>query len=96
MIGGSCSLEIVHVATRALGRQSLPIERTHRPHFVAGIAIHHRVRPNQREAILVLINVVNGDLPPGIAMACIALRRIFASMNIRVAVLALVDRLREY
>ena len=96
MVGGFRSLEIVHVATATFGRQSLPVERAHRPHLVAGIAIHHRVRPNQREAILVLINVVNGDLPPGIPMACIALRRIFAAMNIRVAILALVACFREY
>ena len=97
MVGGFCFLEIVHVATGALGRQPLPVERTYRPHLVAGIAIHHRVRPNQREAILMLIDfVANGNLPPGIPMACIALRSIFASMNIGVAVLALVDRLREY
>jgi len=96
VVRGFCSLEIVHVAAGALGRQSLPVERTHCPHLVAGIAIHHRVRPNQREAILMLIDVVNGNLPSGIAMACIALRRILPSMNVRVAVLALVDRLREY
>ena len=89
-------LEIIHVAARALGRQSLPVERAHRSHLVAGIAIHHRVRPNQREAILVLVDVVDRDLPPCIAMAQVALRAVLAPMNIRVAVLALVASLREH
>ncbi len=89
-------LEVIHVTTRALGRQSLPVERTYRPHLVAGIAIHHRVRPDQREAILVLINVVNGNLPPRIAMAQIALRAVLTPMDIRVAVLALVASPGEY
>ena len=90
-----CFLEIVHMTARALRRQSLPVERTHRPHLVARIAIHHRVRPNQREAILVLIDVVDRNLPPGVAVARVALRSIPPPVDIGVAVLALVVRLGE-
>ena len=88
-------LEVIHVTARALGRQSLPIKRTHRPHLVARVAIHHGVRPDQREAVLVLINVVDGDLPTRVAVARITLRGVPAAMDIGVAVLALVMRLRE-
>lgn len=86
-------LEIIHVAARALCRQPLPVGRAHRPDLVARIAIHHRVRPNQREAVLVLIDVVDGDLPPGIAVARVALRGVPTPVDIGVAILALVVRL---
>ena len=88
-------LEIVHVAARALCRQPLPVGRAHRPDLVARIAIHHGVRPDQREAILMLIDVVDGDLPPGVAVARVTLRGIPTPVNIGVAVLALVVRLGE-
>jgi len=95
MVGGFCSLEIVHVTARAFGRESLPVGRAHRPDLVARIAIHHGVRPDQREAILMFIDVVDGYLPPGVAVARVALRGVPAPMDIRVAVLALVVRLGE-
>ena len=88
-------LEIIHVTARALRRQSLPVERAHRPHLVARIAIHHRVRPNQRETILVLIDVVDRNLPASIAVASVTLRGVPPPVDIGVAVLALVVRLGE-
>jgi hypothetical protein len=42
------------------------------------------------------VDVVNRDLPPGIAMAQIALRSVFAPVDIGVAVLALPPHVREH
>ena len=47
----------------ALRRKTETIELSNRPNFVAGIAIHDRVRANQGKTILVLINVVDRYLP---------------------------------
>lgn len=73
----------------------MAVRRAYRSHLVARVAIHHGVRPDQREAVLVLINVVDGDLPTRVAVARITLRGVPAAMDIGVAVLALVMRLGE-
>jgi hypothetical protein len=86
---------VVHVTTVAFGRETLPVERSHRPYFVAGIAVHGGVRTDQGEAVLMLVDVVDGDLPSGIAMADVALRAVLAAMNVRVTVLALLSYIRE-
>ena len=54
------------------------------------------MRPDEGEAILVLINVVNGDLPSRVAMAHIALRAVLAPVDIGVAILALLAYVGEY
>jgi len=77
------------MTTGALGRQPLPVEWADRPYLMAGIAIHHRVRTDERKTILVLANVVDRHLPAGIAVAKIALSPIFAAMNVRMTILAL-------
>ena len=59
MIRGVGGLESFRVAAVALGRESEPVELSDRSHFVAGIAVHHRVCANQRETILVLIDVMD-------------------------------------
>lgn len=87
--------KIIHVTAHTLGRQALPIERTDRAYLVTGIAIDRSVRPNQRKAVLVLVDVVDGHLPSGVAMTEIALRGVFAPMYVGVAVLALIANLRE-
>ena len=53
------------------------------------------MRPDQREPVLMFVDVVNRDMPPGIAMAQIALRSVLATMQIGVAVLALVRSVGE-
>lgn len=47
----------------ALRRKTESIELPNRSNFVAGIAIHHRVRANQGKTILVLIDAVDRYLP---------------------------------
>lgn len=83
------------VAAIALRRQSESIELTHRAHLVARIAIDHRVRANQWETILMLVDVVDRDLPPIAVVAQLALRTILSSMQIGVTILALVRRICE-
>jgi hypothetical protein len=87
--------KIIQVTAHTLGRQALPVERTDRAYLVTGIAIDRSVRPNQGKAILVLVDVVDGHLPSGVAMTKIALRGVFAPMDVGVAVLALMANLRE-
>ena len=67
----------------------MTVKGTHGPHLVTRVAIHPRVRSNQREAVLVLIDVVNGNLPTIGVVAEVALGAILAAMQIGVAVLAL-------
>jgi len=84
------------MAADALGRKPEPIELPDSPHFVAGIAVRHCVRANQREPILVLVDVVDRNLPAIGVVAQFALRTVLAPMQIRVAVLAFVRRVCEF
>jgi hypothetical protein len=88
--------KIVQVATHALGGQSLAIKRSYRADPVTGITVHCRVRPDQREPVLVLIDVVDRYLPPRVTMAQVTLRAIFSPVNVGVAVLALIAGLGKY
>jgi hypothetical protein len=54
------------------------------------------MRPDQREAVLMLIDVVDRDLPSGVAMAEIALGGVLSAVDIRVAVLTLIAYFREH
>jgi hypothetical protein len=59
MIRGGGLIERFLMATDALRRQTEPVELAHGPHLVAGIAVHHGVRANQRKPVLVFIDVMN-------------------------------------
>jgi hypothetical protein len=96
MIGGFGLSKIIEVTADALGRQSLTVERAYRSNLVTGITVHSGVRSDEREAVLVLIDVVNGDLPSRVAMAHIALRPVLAPVDIGVAILALLAYVGEY
>jgi hypothetical protein len=91
VIGRFRFLEVGEVATYTFGGQTLAVERAHSSDLVAGIAVDHGVRANERKSILVLVDHVDRYLPSRIAVAKIALRAIFAAMNVRVAVLALLS-----
>ena len=62
---------------------------------MAGIAIYHRVSADQGKAILVFVDVVHGDFPTISGVAQFALGSVFAAMQIRMAVLALVRGVGE-
>src|SRR5258707_13114 len=73
VVGRFCPSKVVQVTTHALGRQALAIKGTDRAYLVTGITVDRRMRPDQREAVLMLIDVVDRHLPSGVAMAEIAL-----------------------
>jgi hypothetical protein len=63
---------------------------------VTGITVDRRVRPDKREAVLMLIDVVDRHLPSGVPMADVTLRRVLSAMNVRVTILALISNFGEY
>ena len=95
VIGRLGFAEVVEMTADAFRRQTLAVKRPHRAHLVAGIAIDRGMRADQRKSVLVLTDVVNGNLPAGVAVAQIALRAIFPPMNVSVAVLALLAHIGE-
>src|SRR5215469_36063 len=83
------------VAADTFGGESKTIKLADRAHLVAGIAIHCRMRADQGKTILMLVDVVNRNLPAvGVVAEC-ALSAVFPPMQIRVAVLALHRRIAE-
>jgi len=96
VVGRFCPSKVVQVTTHALGRQALAIKGTDRAYLVTGITVDRRMRPDQREAVLMLIDVVDRHLPSGVAMAEIALGAILSAMDIRVAVLTLIADFGEH
>ena len=87
--------KIIHMTAHTLGRQALPIKWTDRAYFVTGIAFDRRMRPYQGKAVLVLVDVVDRNLPTGVSMTQIALRGVFSPVDIGVAVLTLIADLAE-
>ncbi len=96
MIGRSRFCKCLRMAAEAFGRKSESVELANGSNLVAGIAVHHRVRPDQWEPVLVFVDVVDGDLPAVVVVAQFALGAILASMQIGVAVLALVRGVGEF
>lgn len=84
------------MATEAFGRKAEAIELPDGPHFVAGVAVHHCVRADQRKTILVLVDVMDRHLPAVCVVAQLALRAVLAPMQIRMAVLAFVRSIGEF
>jgi hypothetical protein len=77
------------VTAHAFGGESEAVELADRADPVAGVAVHGCMSADQRESILMLIDVVNGNLPAVGVVAEFTLRAILAAMQIGVAVLAL-------
>ena len=63
MIGRRGLVIVFRMTTDALRRKPEPVELSYGTHLVARIAVHHGMRANQREAVLVLVDVVHGHLP---------------------------------
>jgi len=55
---------------------------------MTGIAVNGGVSARQREAVVVLLDIFDGNLPSPNRMALLAVSSQLAPMNIRVAVLA--------
>ena len=72
--------ERAQVTADALGGESETIELPDGAHLVAGIAIHRRMRSDQGKTILMLVDVVNRNLPAvGVVAEC-ALSTVFPPM----------------
>lgn len=95
MIRRSRLIECFGVTAIALGGEPEAIELSDGADFVAGVAVDDGVCTDQRKAILVLIDVVDGDLPAIGVVAQFAFSPIFAAMQIGMAILALVGSIGE-
>src|SRR5262249_39755553 len=85
----------LEVATRTLRRQTLPIELSYGSHSVTGVTIHCGMSTDQREAVLMFVDVVDGDLPAVHALADVALRSVLPAVQVRMAILALLAKVAE-
>lgn len=65
------------------------------PSLVAGIAVHSSVRSSQREAVVMLLNVLNRDLPSTDGVALLTVRSQLALVNVGVTVLATLSNVGE-
>ena len=83
------------MAADTVGGQSLPVELAHCANLVTGIAIRDRMRADQGEAILVLVDGMYRHLPTVHLVAHVALRSVATAMNVRMAVLALSSNIRK-
>jgi hypothetical protein len=88
------SLVILGVTGVALRRQAL--ELPDRRPLVTGIAIQSGVRAQQREAVLVLLNLLHRDLPSLDGVALFAVRAELPLVNISMAIGALVAHVGEH
>jgi len=77
------------VTAHAFGGESEAVELANRADLVAGVAVNGCMSADERKSILMLIDVVNGDLPTIGIVAEFTLRAVLAAMEIRVAVLTL-------
>lgn len=64
--------------------------------FVTGVAIDCRVRARQREAVVVLLDLLDRNLPPADRVALLAIRSQLPSVNVRVTILASLSDFGEY
>lgn len=86
-------MKCLQVAANALGGEPLPVELPNSTYFVAGVAVGNSMCSDQWKAILMLIYVVNRNLPAIHPVAKVALGAILTAVNISVAVLASGSRL---
>jgi hypothetical protein len=96
VIGRSRLLERFHVAADAFGRQALAVETSNGSHLVTRVAVDHGVRADQREPVLMLIDVVHRHLPAIDAVAQIAFGSVLAAMDVGMTVLALASDVGEH
>lgn len=89
-------IETLRVAAVAIGGKSEAIELAHSPHLVARVAVDYGVGTNQREAILVLVDVVDRHLPAVGVMAELAFGSILAAVQVGMAVLTFVGSVGEF
>ena len=64
--------------------------------LMAGLTINRRVRPSQRETIIVLLNLLDRNRPAAHRMALLAIRAQLPLVNVGMAVLAALPNICEY
>ena len=72
------------------------LEPAVRASLVTGVAIHCRVGASQREAIVVLLYLANGNLPSEHGVALLAVCSQLAPVDVRMAILAAVSDAGKY
>ena len=95
MIGTLRLVVCLQMAAHTLRRQCLPIELSDGSRLVARITIHNRMRTDQRETILMLVDVVHRHCPAVRVVTQVALGTVTAPMDVSVAILALLASIRE-
>ena len=73
----------------ALGRE--PVENAGRCLLVAFLALHCCMRPEKREAVLVILHLLDGDVPSLYGVALLAIRTHLAAVNVGVTVRAILS-----
>ena len=86
--------EIFLVARVTSCRESL--ELSHRSALVAGVAIHSRVRPCEREPVHVLVDLLDRNVPSAHGVALLAVGAHLRLVNVRMALAALRSDIREH
>lgn len=89
MVGTIGFSKCAQVAAHAFGGESETVELTDGANFVAGVAIDGGMGADQRKAILMLVDVVNGDLPAIGVVTEFTFGAVLAAMEIRMAILTL-------
>jgi len=93
-VTGGGRFEICRVAGIALGRHRLELAICHP--LVTGIAIHGGMRSGEGKAVVMLLNLLYGDLPSADRVALLAIRSQLPLVNVGVAVLAPLSNIREH
>ena len=87
-------LKIGSVAGNAFRRHRL--EFAVRCTLMTGVAVHSSVRSGQRKAIVMLLDLLNRDLPSPHGVTLLAIRAQLALVNIRMAILAALADIAEH
>src|SRR5579863_3705304 len=95
MVGRRRHIVVLCVTTEALCRETESIELANSSDLVAGVTVNRRVGANEGETVLMLIDVVDGNLPAIRVVAEFALSSVLSAMKVSVAVLALIRGVRE-
>src|SRR4249920_1120060 len=93
MIWACGCFEFCRVAGKALCGHCLEFAGS--PSLVAGIAVHRSVRASQGKAVVMLLDLLNGDLPSTDGVALLAIRSQLPLVNIGVTILATLSNVGE-
>jgi len=87
-------LLVVLQVTRGTGGRE-PLELADRRTLVTILTLHRRMRPQQREAVLVILYLLHGDIPALHRVALRAIRAHLSLVHVGMAILAVLPHIRE-